>query len=89
MVEVGQLSPQREMLLRLLTLGSALPSHVIASCCRSVLCPPSVLNKQLIVKGALDRSPDTRVRVLVLSLVGLVALGKTRSLWVSDSHFFF
>ncbi|KAK1341586.1 hypothetical protein QTO34_018001 [Cnephaeus nilssonii] len=50
----------------LLALGGALPSRVAASCWLSVLVPFSVLSKQLAVKGALDRSPDTWVRVLVL-----------------------
>lgn len=38
------------------------------------------------MKGALDRSPGTWVRVQVLSLVGLVALGTSCSLWASGSH---
>ena len=63
---------------RLLNPGNSLPSCAAASL-PVVLVPflCLVLSKQLTVKGALDRSPETWVRVLVLSRVSLVALGQS------------
>lgn len=55
-----------------LTLGSALPFRTAVP----LLVAHLLFSKELTVKGALDRSPETWVQVVVLFLVGLVALGR-------------